>query len=458
MGKLGPKGLKKSRNVSGGGQILNIHPDDKLFCSLCWQPLTQSSLRSHKLSCIFMTNGEAEPRRIHDREDSSESDSDVVPKTQRWKQKYKKKRKGEESLYNESEDGLSASDDEGNKKPAAKRRKTAKRGGDDAPSGDDDSSEDEGNKKPAAPPKRRKKAKKAKKAKRVAAKAPSGDDDSDDEDDDMPSLSRAMSPADVMAALLASQAEAETYQSQLAAVQSQFDSLERAAHARQREEEKAAESIVIYEGDADMAAAKLKSVESPDKPEEPVEKPDKPEEPVEKPDKPDKPVEKPDKPEEPVEKPDKPEEPVKRVIENENENDAAVTSSSAADSSSSDDSESEEEDDQAPAASETTKTPSATAVKSKKAAVATPEKVATSTGSVRSDRKKKRENSVRETEVAAVGGGTPFPFEYTKELREFCREQNLPFARNTKKSGFIALAMQRWDELSETEKQKRAMK
>jgi hypothetical protein len=438
MGKLGPKGLKKSRNVSGGGQILNIHPDDKLFCSLCWQPLTQSSLRSHKLSCIFMTNGEAEPRRIHDREDSSESDSDVVPKTQRWKQKYKKKRKGEESLYNESEDGLSASDDEGNKKPAAKRRKTAKRGGDDAPSGDDDSSEDEGNKKPAAPPKRRKKAKKAKKAKRVAAKAPSGDDDSDDEDDDMPSLSRAMSPADVMAALLASQAEAETYQSQLAAVQSQFDSLERAAHARQREEEKAAESIVIYEGDADMAAAKLKSVESPDKPEEPVEKPDKPEE--------------------PVEKPDKPEEPVKRVIENENENDAAVTSSSAADSSSSDDSESEEEDDQAPAASETTKTPSATAVKSKKAAVATPEKVATSTGSVRSDRKKKRENSVRETEVAAVGGGTPFPFENTKELREFCREQNLPFARNTKKSGFIALAMQRWDELSETEKQKRAMK
>jgi hypothetical protein len=451
MGKLGPKGLKKSRNVSGGGQILNIHPDDKLFCSLCWQPLTQSSLRSHKLSCIFMTNGEAEPRRIHDREDSSESDSDVAPKTQRWKQKYKKKRKGEESLYNESEDGLSASDDEGNKKPAAKRRKTAKRGGDDAPSGDDDSSEDEGNKKPAAPPKRRKKAKKAKKAKRVAAKAPSGDDDSDDEDDDMPSLSRAMSPADVMAALLASQAEAETYQSQLAAVQSQFDSLERAAHARQREEEKAAESIVIYEGDADMAAAKLKSVESPDKPEEPVEKPDKPDK--------------------PVEKPDKPEEPVKRVIENENENDAAVTSSSAADSSSSDDSESkeeeeeEEEDDQAPAASETT------------------EKVATSTGSVRSDRKKKREKvveerspeaavavvaepfgsapsdtSVRETEVAAVGGGTPFPFEYTKELREFCREQNLPFARNTKKSGFIALAMQRWDELSETEKQKRAMK
>jgi hypothetical protein len=70
MGKRGKIYLMKARKAPPGRQIINIHPNDKLFCALCHQPLQHSTLRSHRSRCQEYNSGDS------DSGDDSDGDSD----------------------------------------------------------------------------------------------------------------------------------------------------------------------------------------------------------------------------------------------------------------------------------------------------------------------------------------------------------------------------------------------
>jgi hypothetical protein len=58
MGKRGKAFFKLERKAPPGRQIINIHPLDLLYCSLCDQPLSHGSLYSHTKHCPNYSSGD----------------------------------------------------------------------------------------------------------------------------------------------------------------------------------------------------------------------------------------------------------------------------------------------------------------------------------------------------------------------------------------------------------------
>jgi hypothetical protein len=128
MGKVGKATLLKSRKARVGRQVLNIHPHDQLFCSLCGQRLKHASLQNHPDNCPKYDNGgsissdspsEGDASEVEDvaSRRSESSDGDKKPKA---KKKEMKEPKKENKSSDNDNDADSDGESGGGKKPKAK--------------------------------------------------------------------------------------------------------------------------------------------------------------------------------------------------------------------------------------------------------------------------------------------------------------------------------------------------